>query len=159
MILVTVGTDLPFDRLVRAVDTWAGETGRQDIMAQIGETSWRPKYIRWHKFFEPREFRDYFSNAHAVVSHAGMGTILSALQFGKPILIMPRLAALQEHRNEHQLATARHFAASGKVSVAFDETALRQALNSLETIAPGKEIGAFASPELVQAIREFTHRR
>lgn len=158
MILVTVGTDLPFDRLVQTVDTWAGENGRQDIMAQIGETDWRPKHIRWHKFFEPTEYRTHFSNARAVVSHAGMGTILSALQFGKPILIMPRLAALQEHRNEHQMATARHFAAAGKVAVAFDEAALRRALNDLDTLAPRKEIDAFASPELLQALREFTHR-
>ena len=46
MILVTVGTDLPFDRMVRVVDDWAGETGRRDVFAQIGEGGWEPPACR-----------------------------------------------------------------------------------------------------------------
>lgn len=156
MIFVTVGTDLPFNRLVQAVDAWAGKTGRQDVFAQIGATPWRPKHIRWQAFLEPQEYRHHFSSAHVIVSHAGMGTILSALQFGKPILIMPRRAALREQRNDHQLATARHFAASGKVTVAIDDGTLRQALSNLDALVARTEIGAFASPELIRAIKEFT---
>ena len=43
--------------------------------------------------------------AAAIVAHAGMGTILTALETGKRLLVMPRRAALGEHRNDHQLAT------------------------------------------------------
>ena len=91
MILVTVGTELPFNRLVRVVDEWALATGRQDVFAQIGETDWRPKHIAWSKFLQPTEFARRFAEAEIVVAHAGMGTILSALQWEKPILVMPRL--------------------------------------------------------------------
>ena len=33
-----------------------------------------------------------------IVAHAGMGTIISAMQHQKPIIIFPRIAALGEHR-------------------------------------------------------------
>ena len=35
MILVTVGSQEPFDRLIIAVDEWAASSGRSDVFAQI----------------------------------------------------------------------------------------------------------------------------
>ncbi len=158
MIFVTVGTDLPFDRLVRTVDDWAAETQRTDVFAQIGETAWRPTHIRFSKFLEPEEFRRCFNESTTVVAHAGMGTILSALQWGKPILVMPRQASLNEHRNEHQLATAKHLAGLGKIDVAFDEGALRVKLDHLSELGVKERITPHASPELIAALREFIHQ-
>ena len=97
---------MPFNRLVRTVDDWALASGRQDVFAQIGATDWQPAHIAWSKFLQPPEFARRFAEAEVVVAHAGMGTILSALQWEKPILVMPRRASLGEQRNEHQLATA-----------------------------------------------------
>lgn len=158
MIFVTVGTDLPFNRLIKAVDLWAKETGRTDIFAQIGETDWQPSHIRFSKFLEPPEFRRMFASSTAVISHAGMGTILSALHHGKPILVMPRQATLGEQRNEHQLATARALSQMNKVHVAFDEQELRQKLAGLTELKPREKIGAFASEGLVSAISGFIHQ-
>ena len=36
MIFVTVGTQLAFDRMIKAVDEWAGARGRTDVFAQVG---------------------------------------------------------------------------------------------------------------------------
>ena len=157
MIFVTVGTDLPFDRLVLAVDAWAGERGRSDVFAQVGRSTCRPQHIRCQPFLEPEEFRACFTQASVIVAHAGMGTILSALQWGKPLLVMPRRASLGEHRNEHQLATARHLAGLDKLNVSFDEAALRQELDRLSTLAPRARIGTFAGDPLVGALRTFIH--
>src|SRR5687768_7811288 len=132
MIFVTVGTDMPFDRMVRVVDEWAQANQRTDVFAQIGETEWKPGYIAYSKFLQPPEFTKRFSSATTIVSHAGMGTILSALQWEKPILVMPRRATLGEQRNEHQLATARRLSELGKVTVAMDEADLRARLDRLE---------------------------
>lgn len=155
MIFVTVGSDLPFDRLVRVVDEWAHDTGRDDVFAQIGATDWRPSHIAWTQFLQPPEFARRLAEADAVVAHAGMGTILSALQSQRPILVMPRRASLGEVRNEHQLATARHLAALGKINVAMDETELRNRLNSLRQLQPRERIGPYASDSLINAVREF----
>jgi UDP-N-acetylglucosamine transferase subunit ALG13 len=156
MILVTVGTDGPFDRLIATVDRWAGETGRADVIAQIGRSRLQPQFMRWYEFLDPQQFKEYFTSAELVIAHAGMGTILSALRYEKPLLVMPRRAALGEQRNEHQLATARRLMEMGKVSVAFDEAELLIRLagvNELvETRAP---IGAYAEPRLIDGIRDF----
>ncbi len=158
MILVTVGTELPFDRLVRAVDLWARETGRSDVFAQIGQNAWRPSFIPAVEFLAPAEFNRCFTQASVIISHAGMGTILSALRFEKPILVMPRRAALGEQRNDHQMATAQQLLALGKINVAFDEHELHQRLQSLDTLAVRDHTGMFASSSLIAAVRGFIAR-
>ncbi len=157
MIFVTVGTDLPFDRLVKVIDEWAGETGRKDIFAQIGETEWRPRHLAYSKFLEPPEFVRNFSQATTIVAHAGMGTILSALRYEKPILVMPRRASLGEQRNEHQLATAKRLSDMGKITVAFDEAELRRCLDDLGRLQPREKIGPHASSALVKGLKDFIH--
>jgi UDP-N-acetylglucosamine transferase subunit ALG13 len=158
MIFVTVGTDGPFDRLVAAVDQWAGKSGRGDVVAQIGNTKLRPRFMRVYPFLDPPQFTEYFTAAELVIAHAGMGTILSALRYQKPLVIMPRQAALGEQRNEHQLATARRLQKMGKVFVAFDEAELLARLDAVHDIAlASTAIGAYAEPRLLAAIREFIH--
>jgi UDP-N-acetylglucosamine transferase subunit ALG13 len=105
VIFVTVGSSEPFDRLVRAVDEWAGLRGRSDVFAQIGHSDYQPKHIQCSKFLDPSEFRTRFNNAQFVVAHAGMGSIITALEIGKPIVVMPRRAHLGETRSDHQVAT------------------------------------------------------
>jgi UDP-N-acetylglucosamine transferase subunit ALG13 len=158
MIFVTVGTDLPFDRLVRVVDQWAGATGRTDVFAQIGEGGWQPRHIPFARFLQPPEFKERFQSARVIVSHAGMGTILTALHQGKPILVMPKRASLREHRNEHQLATARHMMEKAGVNVAFDETELRHKLDHLDSLSPGSMIGSQANDSLIRGLRDFLER-
>jgi len=155
MIFVTVGTDLPFDRMVKVIDDWARRHGRQDVFAQIGEGGWEPEYIRFSNFLEPPEFAKLFKSASVIISHAGMGTILSALHHGKPILVMPKRASLGEHRSEHQVATAKRMHELGNVNVAFDETELRERLDHLDQLAMPRRIGEGASDTLVAGLRNF----
>ena len=155
MIFVTVGTDMPFDRMVRIVDQWAGETGRKDVFAQIGATEWKPANIPFTRFLEPPEFAERFTSATHIVAHAGMGTILSALHHGKPILVMPRRASLGEQRNEHQLATAQRLLQMGRITVAFDDAELRTRLVALDQLNATERISGFAGQGLVSALRDF----
>lgn len=157
MIFVTVGTDAPFDRLVAAVDRWAGESGRTDVVAQIGHSKLQPRFMRSYEFLEPPEFQEHFASAEFVIAHAGMGTILSALRHEKPLVVMPRRATLGEQRNEHQLATARRLLEMGKVTVAFDEAELLLRLGHVHELHARDPIGPYAEPRLIAAIREFIH--
>lgn len=155
MILVTVGTELPFDRLVKAVDRWAATRDRSDIFAQIGEGAWEPAHFPFRDFIEPDEFAERLRSADLIVAHAGMGTILSALHYGKPLLVMPRRAGLGEQRNDHQLATAERLLEMGKINVAFDEQELMHKLDRVEELAAGTRIGPAAGEELLTALRQF----
>jgi UDP-N-acetylglucosamine transferase subunit ALG13 len=155
MIFVTVGTDKPFDRMMKVVDRWAGEAGRQDVFAQIGEGGWQPRHVPFVNFLEPAEFKARFSQASLIIGHAGMGTILSALLHGKPILVMPKLARLGEHRNEHQTATAKRMMALGKVNVAFDEEEMLQKLGVVDTLEARNAIAPYATGPLIEGLRNF----
>jgi UDP-N-acetylglucosamine transferase subunit ALG13 len=155
VIFVTVGTQLAFDRLIGAIDDWAGAAPGREVFAQAGPTQLQPRHIEYAPFVDPEECRARMLAADAIVAHAGMGTILTALEMGKPLLVVPRRAALGEHRNDHQLATARRFAELGKVKVAFDEHELPALLDEIGRLPAQSRISPYASDEFVAALRAF----
>jgi UDP-N-acetylglucosamine transferase subunit ALG13 len=165
MIFVTVGNMDPFDRLIRAVDQWVAQRPDADeVFAQIGNGLYRPQHCEHVSFLTPGEFKTKFASARVVVSHAGMGTIITSLEMRKPIVVMPKRASLGEQRNEHQLATVKHFRRSKQVLVANSELelggVLDQVLTSLkaDTMADSTVSGEAnwpADPALIQFVREF----
>ncbi len=153
MIFLTVGTQLPFDRLVKAVDDWAAG-GTHEVFAQIGDSRYRPSHMEWVQYLPSDAFRGRIAAASLIVSHAGMGNLLAALGAQKPLLVMPRRAALQEIRNDHQLATANWLRQLPGVTVVDDEGGLDAALRRGDWQAPNA-VRAEASPELLSAISDF----
>lgn len=153
MIFVTIGTQAPFDRFIKIIDEVAPQIN-EEIIAQVYKCGFTPKNIKTVDFLAPDEFNNLFEKADLIISHAGMGTILSALQKHKPIIIFPRIAALGEHRNEHQLATAEKFKELGSVYVAMNEQELKE-LMLRKDLVPLHEIGAEASESLIQSLEEF----
>lgn len=131
MIFVTVGGQLPFDRLVHTVDQWAMNEGREDVFAQIGDSSRTPSHIRWERFLSPTEFQAKARESDVMIAHAGMGSILTAIELGKPIVVMPRRAHLGEHRNDHQWATVNRLSKDVGIVVSADERELVARLEHL----------------------------
>jgi len=155
VIFVTVGAQMPFDRLTSCVDRWAASRGTNDVFAQIGITDWRPAHMDWATMLDPPEYRQRIFEADAVITHAGMGTILTALEFGKPMVVMPRRGTLRETRNDHQVGTARALAADGRVTVAWDEHELAAWLERLDQVEVPARIASHASIGLLTAVRDF----
>lgn len=133
MIFVTVGEQLPFDRLICSIDNWAS-TSSEKVFAQIGDTELIPKNFKYKHFLDPVEFQEKIVMSDLIIAHAGMGTIISALEFRKPIIVMPRKSGLGEHRNDHQLATANRFKNLNNILVASDETDLFYKLNNINIL-------------------------
>jgi UDP-N-acetylglucosamine transferase subunit ALG13 len=155
MIFVTVGSQEPFDRLIRAIDEWAGLRARADVFAQVAGSTYRAKHIEVTDFVDPSEFSRRVEGAAVVVAHAGMGSIISALELGKPIVVMPRRANLRETRNDHQVATAGRFGQQGRVIVAQDEQELGVKLDQAIALRRTHRINAEASSQLLTTIRAF----
>jgi len=154
-IFVTVGAQMPFDRLVSTVDVWAAKQKNVEVFAQTGSGDYVVQNIDSTKFIQPEEFKERVEWADRLVAHAGMGSIITALQHGKPILTMPRRASLQETRNDHQLATAERFLALDKIAVAMNETELLEKLSSLDELDATQKISAYASEQLIGALSAF----
>ena len=132
MIFVTVGEQLPFDRLIRTIDEWKA-TSSEEVFAQVGKSQWKPLHINYRDFLSPQDFTEKFLSADIIIGHAGMGTIITAIEMGKPLLVMPRQASKGEHRNDHQYATAKRFMNRG-IIVAMNEMELNHKLNCLNEI-------------------------
>ena len=154
MIFVTVGTQGSFDRMIEAVDAWAKTRGRKDVFAQIGPGA-EPQHLQWARDLSPDMFQQRLEEADAVVAHAGMGTILSALSLGKPVLVMPRLARLGEHRNEHQSDTTERFLAMGRIAAVWGSDEMAPALDALGAQGGQERISRHASSELLGRLRSF----
>lgn len=157
VILVTVGTQLAFDRLVKAVDAWVGCNPGERAFAQIGPADFKPAHMESRDFVPPDQANALFREADLIVSHAGMGSILTALKYRKPILIMPRKAGLGEHRNDHQMATAKWLGGKPGVTVAWEAEDISRHLDDRANIKVGEGISEFASPELISNLKNFIH--
>jgi UDP-N-acetylglucosamine transferase subunit ALG13 len=106
MIFVTVGSALPFDRLIEAMDGWTGRNADVEVFAQIGDGKFLPVNMTYKRMITPGEFRAVTERASIIVAHAGMGSVITAAELGKPIVLLPRRAAAKEHTTDHQLHTA-----------------------------------------------------
>ena len=104
---------------------------------------------------EPVEFTRRVEECSVLVAHAGMGSILTALQYGKPILVMPRHAAKGETRNDHQIATAQQLGERPGIEVAVDEREIADKLDRLSNLSAPPKISNTASPELVARLKSF----
>lgn len=136
MIVVTVGTnEARFDRLVQAV---AGLGGSERIVVQHGPSEVRPERAECVAFLPFVELAGLIGEARAVVSHAGVGSILVALSSGQRPIVVPRLKRYGEAVDDHQVALAARLASAGLVTVVHDpqrelETALGSAPRVLES--------------------------
>ena len=162
MIFVTVGNADPFDRLLQAVDQWIEDYGIQEtVFAQIGSGHYQPKRCESVRYMTPDDYRKYFEESRFVIAHAGMGSIITAIELQKLIIVMPKRASLGEQRNEHQLATIQHFKKYPKIRVAENEQDLPILLNevlnqSVGSTAQGPD-GMLWSPDksLISFVHEF----
>ena len=154
MIFLTVGTQLPFDRFVALVDTWAEANPHMEIFAQIGHGDYQPKHMKYCAFLDEQSYKREFKKASIVLAHAAMGSIITSLMEAKPVLVFPRIAALGEHRNEHQLATCRNFEKLDGCYVSYDKEQLFATLDDITTLRAGS-LGQYANPALLNSIDNF----
>jgi len=137
MIFLTVGTQFPFDRLVRAVDE-AFDNGviGEKVFAQIGQTSYKPHNFEFVASLGKKLFDERLKQASSIISHAGMGTITMALDNTKPLLVMPRRKKYGEAVNDHQVAIAKRLSELGHLLVAYELEDLPEKIKGLEHFVP-----------------------
>jgi UDP-N-acetylglucosamine transferase subunit ALG13 len=156
-VFVSVGSMMPFERLVRAMDDFAAAHPELDVLIQIGRGKSEPAHARWCRLMPPGEYKAMVSGCRLFVAHAGMGSIITAIEAGKPLLMLPRRQALGEHNTEHQRATATHVGSRPGLHVADDEADLvvRAAALLGDTGTAPAPIAPYASQDLIDNIRAF----
>lgn len=123
-----------FNRLFEELDriVAAGEVDGE-VFAQIGASTYEPKYFPFEHFMEPDEFKAAEGRADIVVSHGASGSIMGALNAGKKVIAVARLARYGEHINDHQIAINETLAHEGLVLNVTDMADLGPAIRALQS--------------------------
>lgn len=111
MIFVTLGANPhPFMRLATKIDEMVGGGEiREDVIMQLGTTPYKPVHIkRFKKFYKINdEYEKILRDCSLIISHAGLGNIMTAQKYMKPIIVVPRQKKYNEHIDDHQSEIAR----------------------------------------------------
>lgn len=151
MILVTVGTnEAPFDRLLQAVETLSTD---EEIVVQHGSSAIVPaNAARTYDFLLFDDLVREMGASRVVVTHAGIGSIMTALSCGKRPVVVARLVAHREAVDDHQLPVARRLVEAGLVTLVEDLSRLEEAV-----ARAGEEVDVSlgADERLVSELREY----
>jgi UDP-N-acetylglucosamine transferase subunit ALG13 len=149
---------MPFDRLVKHVDEWALNSKTAGT-AQIGNSAYVTRALVSVPSFLPDEFRAKVAACDVLIGHAGMGTVLTGLEFGKPMILFPRLMHLKETRNDHQVATLKWLQKRIGIYPAFSEveldSILRDVADGKNLVPPDAVSESDASGGLISGLRDF----
>jgi UDP-N-acetylglucosamine transferase subunit ALG13 len=157
MIFVTVGSMMAFDRLILSMDKWASAHAESDVMAQIGDGTYRPSHMRWTRMLSPGKFQEAVRDAAIMVAHAGMGSYFVAAELRKPIVMLPRRAVNREHTTDHQLHTLKWLRERPGVYAAMSDEELEVAISKAMTggSIAGAEFTSFAPEPFLTRVRQF----
>ena len=110
MILVTLGTQqFQMNRLVEAVDKIAPQL-EEEVFIQTGSSAYVPVNCRYADFVDSEKFNGMIEECSMLITHSGVGSIMSGLLKGKPVIVVPRLEKYHEHVDDHQQQIAEAFA-------------------------------------------------
>ena len=135
MILMVCGTQkFPLDRMLMEMDRLI-EAGAvtQPVFAQIGHSTYRPRHYEWAEFLPGDVFEEKIRRCSILLTHSGVGTILTGKELGRPVLVYPRSAKYGEHVDDHQWQIALEFQKRGYVLVCEEQNLLGQRLRECES--------------------------
>ncbi len=143
---VTVGNATqPFRRMLDAVAAIARELP-QPVFVQSGSTPFQAEGCAGAPFLAMDEFASRVAESTLLITHAGAGSVITAVRAGKVPVVVPRRMRFGEHVDDHQVEFARELAATGRIVVANEAAellpAVREALARQDGAQPDREASA-----------------
>ena len=140
MILVLLGTqNNSFKRLLEAIQHNIDKKVITDeVIVQAGFTKFESKDMKILDLIDKEEFSKLQDEADLIITHGGVGSIISSLKKGKKVIVVPRLKKYDEHVNNHQLQIARRFEQEGYVKCAINLKNLEKVIKSMDKFIPMK---------------------
>ena len=140
MIFVTLGTqDKGFPRLLDAIEKQI-ENGniKEKVIVQAGLTEYQSKNMQIHKLIPMEEFDKYVRECDLLITHAGVGSIMTGLKNNKKVIAAARLKEFGEHNNNHQIQIATQFSKLGYILYLEDFDKLDKLLKEAKSFKPNK---------------------
>ena len=140
MILVLLGTqNNSFVRLLDAIQyNIDKKVIRDKVVVQAGFTKFESKDMEIFNLIDKERLSELQDEADLIISHGGVGSIISSLKKGKKVIVVPRLKKYGEHVNNHQLQIARRFGEDGYVKYVINLKNLEKTLSKIDKFEPKK---------------------
>lgn len=154
MIFATVGThNKGFDRLVRMVDSYARSTSEK-IIIQIGASEYIPEFTGYFRFENQDAMENYYRKSILIITHAGAGSLITAVKLSKPLVVVPRLKKYNEALDNHQLQLASFIKAKGFGEIANSLDDLQFAIEKTHKLRVKKK----PFGDIAFFLKEYLHR-
>ena len=141
MILVTIGTqDKEFKRLLDIIeDAIENDIIKEEVVVQAGSTKYDSKNMKIFDVIPMNEFDKLMKKCDILITHGGVGSIITGLKNNKKIIAMARLKIYKESANDHQLQIIDNFSKEGYL-LKLDNNNLAEVLNEAKHFKPQKFI-------------------
>lgn len=159
MIFVVLGTQkFQCNRLLKEIDRLV-ENGSitEKVFAQKGNSDYVPQHYEYTDFLVKEEFETYVEESSLLITHSGVGTILSAVKNKKPVIVYPRLKKYKEHVDNHQLEIATDFSKKGLVLMCGEQDDLGQKIKESRTFSFGTYVSQ--RENVLQTIRDYIQEK
>jgi len=141
-VLVTIGSmsEKKFTRLFKIIDELCEESilDRNQVIAQVGFDNYESNYYKTFDMISDSEFKQKIIECDLIITHAGTGTIMSALKKNKKVILFPRMEKYDEHYDNHQLEISEIFKNKNLVLCATTKKELIQCISKIKSFTPGK---------------------
>lgn len=158
MILVTLGTqDKSFKRLLDAVENEVRKgVIKEPIIVQAGCTKYKSKYMKIFDFIPTDEFDKLINKCDILITHGGVGTIVSGIKKGKIVIAAPRLKKFKEHTNDHQLQIINNLSKTGYILGLNDLTKLGEVIEQSRNFIPPKYVSN--TENIIKTINDYINQ-
>ena len=130
-----------FHRLLEEIDKLINDgLIKEDIVVQAGYTKYESTNMKIFDFISSDELDKLEQQADCIITHGGVGSIISSIEKDKKVIAVPRLKQYGEHVNDHQLDIVQSFDKLGYIIGITDISQLGDALQQIETFEPKKYI-------------------
>ena len=140
MIFVTLGTqDKVFDRLLKAIDKEIDKGNiKEKVIVQSGFTKYKSANMEIHDLFDKEDFDKNIKSCNLLITHGGVGSILTGLKNDKVVIACPRLSKYNEHMNDHQVQIISKFSNEGLLLAYNENDDLNEILKKSKEFKPKK---------------------
>ena len=142
MILVLLGTQKNnFNRLLNEIQkNIDNNTIKEKVIVQAGSTKFKSKSKDMEIFslIPSDELLKLQEKARIIITHGGVGSIVSSIKLGKKVIAVPRLEELREHVNNHQIQIVETFEKNGYIKAVYNIEDLGDTIKSIEKFSPNQ---------------------
>lgn len=131
MILVQLGTQK--QQFKRLLDYIENSKLKGEILVQAGHTKYKSKKMKIESFITYQEMEECLDRCDLLISHAGTGSIVRALQKNKKVIVCARLSKYGEHADDHQKELVSVFSEAGYILELNEDNNLDDLIKKLKT--------------------------